>query len=133
MKKWKQSFKFYLSASGTDDNSKMRTLLLHCTGPDVQDIFMHVEDAGTTYKVQHTINALNNHFETKKNVVFKGHVFRQPIQRANEPSINFVSRLRKLASRVNLSIKTPKSEISSLASAHLIAYVLVYCKNPILY
>lgn len=126
MKKWKQSFKFYLSASGTDDNSKMRTLLLHCTGPNV-------EDAGTTYKVQHTINALNNHFETKKNVVFKGHVFRQPIQRANEPSINFVSRLRKLASRVNLSIKTPKSEISSLANAHLIAYVLVYCKNPILY
>ena len=38
---WKQSFGFYLSVSGTDDDSQMRALLIHCPRPDVQDIFMH--------------------------------------------------------------------------------------------
>ena len=45
-KKWKQSFKFYLTASGADNDSQMRALLLHFAGPDVQDIFMHLQDVG---------------------------------------------------------------------------------------
>ena len=60
-KKWKQIFEFYFSASGTEDGSQMRALLLHGTGPDVQDIFMHLEEVGTTYKA--ALGALNNHFE----------------------------------------------------------------------
>ena len=59
MEKWKQSFAFYLTASdidGIDNDSKMRALLLHCTGPDAQDIFMHLEDPDTTYKA--AMNAL---------------------------------------------------------------------------
>ena len=47
-KKWKQSFEFYLIASGTGGDSQMRALLLHGAGPDVQDIFMHLEDPGMT-------------------------------------------------------------------------------------
>ena len=78
-KKWKQSFEFYLTASGTDNDSQMRALLLHCAGPDVQDIFMHLQDVGTTYKT--AMDALNNHFEPKKNVVFERYVFRQAMQR----------------------------------------------------
>ena len=41
-KKWEQRFEFYLAASGTNNDSKMRALLLHCAEPDVQDIFMHL-------------------------------------------------------------------------------------------
>ena len=55
---WKQSFKFYLTATGND--SQIRGLLLHCARPDVQDIFTHLEDVGTTYKA--AMDALNNHF-----------------------------------------------------------------------
>ena len=33
-----------------DNDSQMRALLLHCAGPDVQDIFMYLQDVGTTYK-----------------------------------------------------------------------------------
>ena len=51
-----------------DDDSQMRALLLHCAGPDVQDILMDLEEAGTT--CQATMDALDNHFEPKKNVVF---------------------------------------------------------------
>ena len=106
-KKWKQSFEFYLTASGTDNDSQMRALLLHCAGPDVQDIFMHLQDVGTTYKT--AMDALNNHFEPKKNVVFERHVFRQAMQGTNESSLNFGARLRKLASICEFA--NPNSEI----------------------
>ena len=46
----------------------MRALLLHFVGLDVQDIFMHLEDADMTYMT--AMDALNNHFEPKKSVVF---------------------------------------------------------------
>ena len=49
-KKWKQTFKFYLIASGIDADVQMRALLLHSAGPGVQDIFMHLENGGTTFK-----------------------------------------------------------------------------------
>lgn len=35
-KQWKQSFEFHLTASGIDNGSQMRVLLLNCAGPDVQ-------------------------------------------------------------------------------------------------
>ena len=95
-KKWKQSFEFYLTTSGTDNDSQMRALLLHCAGPDVEDIFMHLQDVGTTYKA--AMDALKNHFEPKKNVVFERHVFRQAMQGTNESLLAVVTRLRKLAS-----------------------------------
>ena len=95
-KKWKQSFEFYLTASGTNNDSRMRALLLHRAGPDVQNIFMHLQDVGTIYKA--AMDALNNHFEPKKNVVFERHVFRQAMPGTNESSLTFVASLRKLAS-----------------------------------
>ena len=94
-KQWKQSFEFHLTASGIDNDSQMRVLLLNCAGPDVQDIFIRLEDAGLIYKA--AMDALNNHFELKKNVVFERHVCCQAIQGPIEPSMNFVKRLRKLA------------------------------------
>ena len=74
----------------------MGALLLHCAGPDVQDIFTHLEDVGMTCKA--AMDALNNHFETKKNVVFERHIFRQAIQGTNELLLNFITRLCKLVS-----------------------------------
>ena len=52
----------------------MRALLVQFARPYVQDIFMHLEDAGTTYET--AIEGLNNHIEPKKNIVFKRYVFR---------------------------------------------------------
>ena len=106
-KKWKQSFEFYLTAFDKDNDSQMRALLAHCAGPDVQDIFMNLEDVGTTYKA--AMDALNNRFEPKKNVVFERHVFRQAIQGTNEPSLNFFTRFCKLASRCEFA--DPNTEI----------------------
>ena len=44
------------------------------------------------------MDALHNHFEPKKNVVFERHVFRQAMQGTNESSLSFVTKLRKIAS-----------------------------------
>ena len=40
---------------------------------------------------------LNSHFEPKKNAVFVRYIFRQTTQGTNESSINFATRLCKLA------------------------------------
>ncbi len=38
--KWlKRSFEFFLTARGVVQNKQKRALLLHCAGPDVQEIF----------------------------------------------------------------------------------------------
>ena len=95
-KNGKQSFEFYLTVSDTDNDSQMLALLLHCAEPDVQTIFMHLANLDMTYKA--AMDAWNNHFEPKKNVVFERQVFRQAIQRKNEPPMNFVIRPCKLAS-----------------------------------
>ena len=68
---------------------------------------MHLQDVGATYKA--ALDALNNHFEPKKNVVFKKHVFCQAMQGTNEWSLNFVTRLRKLVSTSEFA--NPNSEI----------------------
>ena len=109
----------------------MRALLLHCAGTDVQDIFMHLQDVGTTYKA--AMGALNNHFEPKKNVVFERHVFRQAMQGTNESSLTFVTRLCKLASTCEFA--NPNKEIRDqlLISVRLIAYDVGYWKNPVLH
>ena len=95
-----------MTVSCTDNDSQMRALLLHCAGPNAQDIFMHLEDVGTTYKAE--MNALTTTLKLKRMLYLRG-VFRQAIQRTNESSLNFVTRLRKLASTCEFA--NPNSEI----------------------
>ena len=128
---WKQGFEFYLTASGMDNHSQMRALLLHSSEPDVQDIFMHLENVGETCKA--AMDALNHLFEPKRNVVFQRMYFvkllKGQMSHRGILSRNFVN----LPPRVKLLIRILKSSIISLTSARLIAYVVAYCKNPILY
>ena len=60
-----------------------------------------------TYKA--AMDALNNHFELKKNVVFERHVFRQAMQGTNKSLLTLVTRLLKLASTCEFA--NPNSEI----------------------
>ena len=60
-----------------------------------------------TYKA--AMDALNNHFEPKKNVVFERYVFRQAMQGTNKSSLTLVTRLLKLASTCEFA--NPNSEI----------------------
>ena len=60
-----------------------------------------------TYKA--AMDALNNHFEPKKNVVFEKHVFRHAMQGTNKSSLTLVTRLLKLASTCEFA--NPNSKI----------------------
>ena len=81
---------------------------------------MHLEDAGTTYKA--AMDALNQHFYPKKGVAFDRQVFCQDFMTLSQDFVN-------LPLHMNLTMKTAKSEICLLISAHLIAYIIIYCKN----
>ena len=67
---------------------------------------MHLEDVGMTYKAE--MNALTTTLKLKRMLYLRG-VFRQAIQRTNESSLNFVTRIRKLASTYEFA--NPNSEI----------------------
>ena len=48
MEKMEAKFGILLDCNGDRHHSQMTALLLHCTGPDVQDIFIHLEGPGMT-------------------------------------------------------------------------------------
>ena len=37
--KWRRTFEYYLSASGVTTDGQKRALLLHCAGPEVQELY----------------------------------------------------------------------------------------------
>ena len=105
-----------MAVSGTDNDSQMRALLLHCAGPDVQDIFMHLENVGTTGKA--AMDALNNHFTMLHlRGMYFVKLFKRQISRRLILSQDFVN----LPPRMKLPIRIPESRIISLISARLIA------------
>ena len=68
-KRWLRSFKLYADEKGLiivsdkDDNKvQMRALLLHCAGPDVQDIFDVLADTESVKDYQKAEDALTRHF-----------------------------------------------------------------------
>ena len=47
--RWISQFELYVLASGVSDDAQKRALLLHMSGPDVQDIFNTLSDSTGTY------------------------------------------------------------------------------------
>ena len=94
-KRWLRSFELYSDAAGCDDDKRKRKLLLHSTGPDVQDIFDTLTETGEDYKT--AADKLTMYFTSVKNVPYNRHVFRQENQAEGEIVSQFVTRLRTLS------------------------------------
>ena len=92
---WKTAFEYYISASQITDDAVKRATLLHCVGPDVQQLFATLDNTGTTYDT--ALKALTNHFEPQKNVAFERHLFRQCVQHSGESVDEYYLRLRTLS------------------------------------
>ena len=77
----------------TKDRQK-RSLMLHCAGNAVQDIFftLKIED---TY--QAAVNTLTKHFLPVINLSYEGHLFRITSQKRDETVDQFVTPLRQKA------------------------------------
>ena len=96
-RKWKRSFKLYLTGKGVTDDAQKRALLLHAADVDVQEIYFTLvsEDEITTFEA--TIKVLDDYFIPKANVPFESHLFRQIAQEMGETADQFVCRLRQRA------------------------------------
>lgn len=99
---------FFTAFAVTDDAQK-RALLLHYSGPDVQEIFETLPDTATSYSA--AIKALEKHFVPSVNVEYERYLFRQCKQLNNETVAQYHLRLQKLASSCQFSDKT--AEIKS--------------------
>nr|XP_054774618.1 uncharacterized protein LOC129282782 [Lytechinus pictus] len=94
--KWRRVFEYYLAASGVSADGQKRALLLHCAGPEVQELYETLVDEDEP-KYETTLKALTKYFEPRKNVVFERHAFRQAVQSDDETVDEYCTRLRVLA------------------------------------
>ena len=103
-KRWLRSFQLYADGKGLiiiadkDDNKiQRRALLLHCAGPDVQDIFDVLPDTGGAKDYENAVRALNDHFVTQVNIPYERHQLREMSQKEDETIDQFSVRLRRKA------------------------------------
>ena len=91
---WKDSFAFYLVATGVTQDGQKKALLLHTAGVEVQKIFSTLAPVDNTYA--QALKVLDDYFSPKKNVAYERHVFRQARQSDSETVDAFITRLRQL-------------------------------------
>ena len=96
-KRWLRSFELYAEGRGVTKYDQKRSLLLHCAGLDVQDIFFTLEEANGTNNYEKAVNTLNNYFVTKVNVPYERYQFRALKQSDTETVEQYISRLRQKA------------------------------------
>ena len=74
-----------------------RALLLHCAGPDIQDIFDVLADTGSAKDYEQAEDALTRHFVTQINTPYERHLFREMVQGEDKTIDQFAIRLRRKA------------------------------------
>lgn len=89
--RWLRSFEIFADASGCVNDGQKKQLLLHCAGPDTQDIYFTFPEEPPTYRA--TADALSAYFKPAKNLPYNRHLFRQTKQAEDETMAQFVTRL----------------------------------------
>ena len=74
-----------------------RALLLHCTRPDVQDVFDVLADTGSAKDYEKAEDALTRHFLMQISTPYERHLFREMVQGEDETNEQFAVRLRRKA------------------------------------
>ena len=111
-KRWLRSFQLYADGKGLiivpdkDENKiQRRALLLHCAGPDVQDIFDVLPDTGEPKEYEKAEKALNDYFVTQVNIPYERHQFREMSQREDETIDQYAVRLKRKAEACNYGVQ----------------------------
>ncbi|XP_064637856.1 uncharacterized protein LOC135494035 [Lineus longissimus] len=116
-RKWKRNFEVYCAAKAVVNMPQKRALLLHCAGPQVQELFDTLVDPGPTPALdadgnpvadaanvfQKVVRTLDAHFLPKVNEPFERHLFRGLHQKEDESTDQFVSRLKTQAALCNFA------------------------------
>ncbi|XP_049871001.1 uncharacterized protein LOC126380308 isoform X1 [Pectinophora gossypiella] len=95
-KKWVQSFKFYMRASGMDEESDGRkvALFLHVIGEKGVDVFNTFGKDEDKVKYDELIELFQNHFAPKANLTYECHNFFTYKQSENESLDDFACALK---------------------------------------
>ena len=92
---WLRAFELFADASGCESPIQRKQLLLHCAGTATQDIFYTFDPTPSGY--EDTKKALQAYFKPTQNIPYNRHLFRQAKQNEGETILQFVTRLRQLA------------------------------------
>ena len=103
-KKWHRSFDYMVKARDIKEAQRLKNLLLHHAGTEVQDLYDDLEDplnesdrpSDDNYYTQ-CLRILNKHFEAPANHTFERHIFRQMMFQPGETMSQFAVRLRQQA------------------------------------
>ena len=83
-KKWKRSFELFVVGKGVQDAAQKKALLLHCGGPQMQDVYYTFPEARepgegeTVYTV--AMEQLDQYFMPQVNIPNERHLFRTMAQ-----------------------------------------------------
>ncbi len=102
--KWVKAFRIYITARGIDNVPQKRALLLHCGGPELQELFETLVDPGPAEPLaehaadvddfEKAIRTLSHYFKPKKNIPYERHRFRKIDQEESETVDQFITKLR---------------------------------------
>ena len=93
--KWKRAFEIYANARKISDQTQKCSMLLHCGGMQLQDIYFTLKVDLSKYDDAET--TLTQYFQPSINVPFERHVFRNASQRDNETIEQFITCLGQKA------------------------------------
>eukprot|EP00112_Aurelia_sp_Birch-Aquarium-sp1_P015303 Seg338.8 transcript_id=Seg338.8/GoldUCD/mRNA.D3Y31 product="hypothetical protein" protein_id=Seg338.8/GoldUCD/D3Y31 len=87
----------YILASGINNNTRKRALLLYQAGSRVREIFAQIEDTGNADAYDTAKEKLTAYFEPQKNRRYDVYIFRNTYQEHHETLDHYITRLRTLA------------------------------------
>ena len=96
-KKWLARFENLIVGMGIGDPKQTRALLLHYSGPEVDEIFDTLENTGEDKDYKTAVEKLTAHFNPQVNTTYEVYNFRKAQQNEGESLDSFHTRLRTLA------------------------------------
>ena len=96
-KKWLARFENLIVGMGIGDAKRKRALLLHYSGPEVDEIFDTLENTSEDKDYQTAVEKLTAHFNPQVNTTYEVYNFRKAQQSEGESLDSFHTRLRTLA------------------------------------
>ena len=97
---WKRAFEIYANARKISDQKQKCSMLLHCGGMQLQDIYFTLKRDLSKY--DDAEKALTQYFQPSISVPFERHVFRNASQRDDETIEQFITRLRQKARNMRI-------------------------------
>ena len=96
-KKWLAKFENLIVGMSIEDANRKRSLLLHYSGPEVDEIFDTLKNTGEEKDHKSAVETLTAHFNPQVNTTYEVYNFRKAQQNEGESLDSFHTRLRNLS------------------------------------